>query len=264
MFARVLQSIDIDGIIEGKKEKKGVEMEIQLTEKEIVRFWSKVQKTDSCWEWKGHINWRGQGAWRIAGKGNFLVHHISYQFVYGDIPSFQRIRHRCSNRACVNPAHLYIEMPVMFGLTDTDIARFWAKVRKMDLCWEWTGTTQFGYGLFRMSEKNFAAHRLSYQLAYGEIPEGKMVCHRCNNSLCVNPAHLYAGTAQENVNDAVVCGHQIHGMSHHQHKLTDDQVREIRRLYADPKLTCKSIASLYGVSLHAIWRIVTRKNWRHI
>ena len=77
---------------------------------------------------------------------------------------------------------------------------FWERTdkRKENECWPWTGSrTPQGYGHWR----DMGAHRLSFTLFLGQIPPGLLVCHRCNNPICVNPKHLYLGTHEDNASD---------------------------------------------------------------
>lgn len=85
------------------------------------------------------------------------------------------------------------------------LERFWAKVRKHPGgCWEWTGGRQGnGYGSFRVAGRSHTAHRISWVLARGAVPDGLMLCHSCNWKRCVNPDHLRAGTALDNAEDEV-------------------------------------------------------------
>jgi hypothetical protein len=92
-------------------------------------------------------------------------------------------------------------------LTNAEISRFWDKVavRGPDDCWEWqAGCFKRGYGAFAFDgHKPGYAHRFSYELHHGPIPEGMRVLHECDNPPCVNPKHLRAGTQKDNIQDAV-------------------------------------------------------------
>lgn len=98
--------------------------------------------------------------------------------------------------------------------------RFWAKVNKATglgpdgECWEWTGhLMKFGYGVVRADGKVRKAHRVSYALNNGPVPDDMMVCHRCDNPSCVRPDHLFLGTQQDNMDDRMAKGRYRRGKS---------------------------------------------------
>lgn len=84
---------------------------------------------------------------------------------------------------------------------------FWQKVEKKDYCWEWKASRSIcNYGQFWFMGKMVRAHRFSWILHYSAIPEGKYILHKCDNPGCVNPEHLYVGTAKDNYNDMMKKG----------------------------------------------------------
>ena len=113
-----------------------------------------------------------------------------------------------------------------------------------------------GYGRIGIKGKNILAHRYSYELAHGEIPPGLIICHTCDNPLCVRPAHLYAGTNQDNVNDSMRRGRNGRAT------LTWEKVDKIRRLHSSGKCTRSFLAEWFGVTLNTIDSIMSNRTWR--
>lgn len=151
-----------------------------------------------------------------------------------------------------------------------DPTRFWAKVKCVDPqeCWEWQGSVNregLPYGRFYLSKtKVCRAHRFAYVIQNGSIPSDLMVCHSCDNPRCCNPAHLWLGTNQDNVDDCRAKNRQSgsadaarharrfkkHGPAHRQASLTPEMVREIR----SSPLRVSDLAKKFGVSKHVISR----------
>lgn len=155
--------------------------------------------------------------------------------------------------------------------------RFWSKVNKSDSgCWLWTGAkTGNGYGGFSIGAKGenyqeWRAHRYSWFLTHGDIPEGMNVCHRCDNPQCVNPDHLFLGTTADNVADKLSKGRQSKGEQVAGAKLTREDVLTIRRLYQEDaseksrRYSSRKLAKMYGVNKSAILAVIHRKSWLHV
>ena len=144
-------------------------------------------------------------------------------------------------------------------MNDKLIRRFWSKVQKSDNCWRWTGRPMtVGYGYFSMLvegvKKDGYAHRASWEIHYGPIPDGLCVLHRCDNRMCVNPAHLFLGTRAENQQDAAAKGRMPHGEAHWAAKLSDTDVDTIVQRIAAGE-THASLGKEFGVSRQAITNI---------
>lgn len=145
---------------------------------------------------------------------------------------------------------------------------FWAKVRKTETCWIWTGAKKKGYGfLRRLGLQQMRAHRYAWYLTYGELPS-LYVLHECDNPSCVNPAHLFLGTAQDNSDDMMQKGrHKCNpkrGEDHGIAKLTKSDVLKIRRLIVETTLSQETISTLFMVHPSTIGSIANRKTWAHV
>ena len=145
----------------------------------------------------------------------------------------------------------------------TNLDRFEEKVVRTKKCWKWIGIKNFhGYGSIWNGERMALAHRLSYVLFVGEIPDGMCVLHKCDNPECTKPDHLWIGTKKDNSEDMVAKGRSVVGSRQGRSKLTESDVLKIRRLHK--VFTQTAIAKMFGVGSPMISLIINRKNWTHI
>lgn len=183
------------------------------------------------------------------------------------------------------------------GNYGTPEQRFWSKVEKSsepDGCWIWVaGLGKGGYGQFCWDGRSAGAHRFSYILHFGDIPDGLDVLHHCDNPPCIRPDHLFAGTNLDNTLDSMAKGRRAsgdrngsrlyperlkrgddnpvrrnpeilrRGEQHHEAKLTADAVRAIR-IGLDAGETKASLARRFGVSDAVIHSVAKGKTWRHV
>lgn len=164
---------------------------------------------------------------------------------------------------------------------------FWDNVVRGRGCWGWKGKRWgAGYGRIWVEGKSCYLHRFSYQLHFGEVPGNLYVCHTCDNPSCSNPNHLFLGTAQDNIDDmwrkgranppsgprgtpAIALENPLYiaGENNGNHKLTDDDVRYIRRHYkrvSYKKSNSKELAAKFGVTINCILHAVKGKRWTHV
>lgn len=145
-------------------------------------------------------------------------------------------------------------------------SRFEKSYRVTPGCWIWLGAlSDRGYGKFGASRKEkWQAHRLSYEIYKGEIPEGLVIRHRCDNPCCVNPEHLLAGTQGDNIRDSVERGLMPRGEAQGSSKLTEASVLQIRDLCSSGLFTRPQIGRWYGVARQTVNDVHSRRQWKHV
>ena len=151
--------------------------------------------------------------------------------------------------------------------------KFWSKVEKSTptQCWNWLGAKKpAGYGNVRINRVYKNAHRVAWELTYGDIPKGMHVLHSCDNTSCCNPHHLMLGTSVSNRIDMVRKGrgnyrhtNRARGLNNPNGKLNDDQVAQIRAAYIPGKVKQSELAAQYGVSQRLVSLIVRGEARNH-
>ena len=143
-------------------------------------------------------------------------------------------------------------------------ARFERKIKKTNSCWIWAGTVNnvWGYGQFVCGKKQWRAHRYSWHLNRGPIPDGMEVCHSCDVRLCVNPDHLWLGTQLDNMRDMAKKGRSLNGQRNPMSKVSDSDVVEIRRLSATG-VRQQDLADRFGLCQPHISGIINNKRRKH-
>jgi hypothetical protein len=132
-----------------------------------------------------------------------------------------------------------------------------------DECWEWRGARdRSGYGRIQVDGRNATAHRTSYEAHFGPIPDGMLVCHKCDNRACANPHHLFLGTHQENMQDMVAKGRAYAntGVDHFNTRLSALDVAEIRSLRQQGS-RLKELATRFSISVSHASNISLGYKW---
>lgn len=132
-------------------------------------------------------------------------------------------------------------------------------------CWEVTshhisGDPKANYPQARIDGKTTRLHRYFFKLHKGPIPEGMCVCHRCDNTNCINPEHLFLGTHVENIRDAKIKGRFPRGTAHHWAKLNEEKAKTVKAMLKEGVLR-NDIVKKLGISKATVSRVATHKSW---
>lgn len=176
------------------------------------------------------------------------------------------LRTQC--KACSKENHRIRNEKIAQGLPTikSEIERFEEKFIKRPGCWNWIASTfKNEYGKFRDDKGNTTyAHRKSYEFYNGKIKKGMQICHSCDNRLCVNPEHLFQGSAKDNVEDMIKKGRNVtsNGSKSGMAKLDEGEVKNIRALRS-VGYAASYIAKIYNVERNTIY-YCTRQGWSHV
>lgn len=148
--------------------------------------------------------------------------------------------------------------------------RFWNNVQKSEGCWIWLGSKDSsGYGTFKIKGTNISAHRFSWIVHFGAIPDGMNVLHDCptgDNPACVNPEHLWTGTHEQNMQDMSkkMRHHVFTGETNVNAKLTKEKVASMRAERCELGTSYKELGIKFGVTDGTACKVCSRQTWKHV
>lgn len=142
---------------------------------------------------------------------------------------------------------------------------FWLDTSIINDCWVWTCyRDKKGYGLLTWNGRTRRAHHIAWILAYGSVPVGLQVLHKCDNPSCVKPSHLWLGTNADNVRDKMAKNRGCKGEHHGAARLTESDIEQIKTLYNVHMYLQKDIAAAYKIDRSHVSRIVNNKKWSYL
>lgn len=259
-----------------------------------------MEKMDTCWNWKGQTT----AGYPVALVGptphsqRVSAARIAFEQVRGVTLGSEQLRVRCGNRLCVNPDHMTGGAQEAELLAIKFRRYFDQRINKTPSCWLWEGSLDsdgYGRATAKGGPSETLAHRIAWTFANGPVPDGLSVCHRCDVPACVNPAHLFVGTSQDNqadkvqknrqargskngayrhnrgaaISDGVTRWHKEHpektarGEHHKNSKLNEEKVRKIRIL-VEEGFSQSEIAVSLGIAQASVSRVVTGQCWSHV
>jgi DNA-binding XRE family transcriptional regulator len=188
------------------------------------------------------------------------IHRHMYEECFGEIKEGQVVKQSCGHKNCINPNHMYIAYQtdafhkVNIGKRPIDF-----KINE-DGCFVVTSHKPTDSGHIQFGKKKKYLHRHVYEQMFGDIEEGLVVRHKCDNPMCINPEHLIAGTQRDNIQDMM---DRDRNKFYRIAKLNDEKVREIKIKLSNGEKPI-DLASEYGVSEQTIVSIRRGKTWKHV
>jgi hypothetical protein len=185
----------------------------------------------------------------------------------------RKVQKFCSNSCSAKNTHKNRRRPID--------EKLWPYLKITDSgCWEWQRARDWdGYGVVSWNNeglRDYRAHRVAWILTFGEIPDGMLVCHKCDNPPCCNPMHLFCGTHKDNTQDCIqkgrfkgdpdAHGNRARGERASKSKLTESDVHYIREhcVFRSRQCGASVMGRKFGVSKAAILAIIHRRSWSHV
>lgn len=214
------------------------------------------------------------------GRSDYCRMHSNRLKKHGTLDLPKKERAQCSTEGCANFAvsrglcnKHYIRLRTHGDPTYEYVPtarpvpeRFWEKVDKRDVgdCWEWQGTLcSKGYGVIDIGGRQHKAHRISYQLNIGHLPDELFVCHHCDNPRCVNPNHLYAGTVHDNGRDMASRRRSMWGERNSHARITSEVALEILDRHREGE-SVPELMARFDVSRSLVRHLVSRRRWVYL